>query len=91
MDAYLLLLVSCRLYTTIIRQRKKDFGEIEKIEKYSQRMFILGFRIILCVCVCVCVCVDYICVLLCVVAYVIICMFMSMMIYAPRGRFRVVS
>ena len=33
MDIYLRLLFSCRLYTTILRQRMKDFGEIEKIEK----------------------------------------------------------
>ena len=33
MDAYLQPVVSCRLYTTIIRQKKKDFREIEKIEK----------------------------------------------------------
>ena len=37
MDAYLRPLVSCRLHMTIIRQRKKDFGEIGKIEKYSQK------------------------------------------------------
>ena len=30
MDAYLRPLVSCCLITTIIRLRKKDFGEIEK-------------------------------------------------------------
>ena len=36
MDTYLRLLGSCRLYTLIISQRKKDFGEIEKIEKYSK-------------------------------------------------------
>ena len=30
MDAYLQPLVSRHLYTTIIRQKKKDFGEIEK-------------------------------------------------------------
>ena len=33
MNAYLRPLVLCRLFTTIIRQRKKDNGEIEKIEK----------------------------------------------------------
>ena len=31
MDAYLRQLVSCRLYATIMRQKKKGFGEIEKI------------------------------------------------------------
>ena len=73
MDAYLRPLVSCCLFTTIIRQRKKAIGEIEKIEKYSQKN--IDVRIAynsLCVCVCVCVCVDYICVLLCVVVYVIV-------------------
>ena len=34
MDAYLRPQVSFRFITTIIRQRKKDIGEIEKIEKY---------------------------------------------------------
>ena len=33
MDAYLRPPVSYRLYTTIIRQKNKDFGEIEKVEK----------------------------------------------------------
>ena len=32
MEAYLRPLVSCRLYSAIIKQ-KKDFREIEKIEK----------------------------------------------------------
>ena len=46
MYAYLQPLVSCCLYTTIIRQKKKDFGEIEKIEKDSvKRMFTLELRI----------------------------------------------
>ena len=31
MDAYLRPLVSCHLYATIIRQKKKNFGEIEKM------------------------------------------------------------
>ena len=63
MDVYIRLEVSCRLITTIIRQRKKDIGEIEKIEIYSQK----NLRIVcvcMCVCVYVCACVDYICVLL---------------------------
>ena len=38
MDAYLQPLVSCRLYTSIIRQRKKDLIEIEKFEKYCQKI-----------------------------------------------------
>ena len=33
MDAYLQPLVSCRLYIAIIRQKNKDLGKIEKIEK----------------------------------------------------------
>ena len=37
MGAYMRPLVSCCLYTTIIRQKKKDFGEIEKIEIYIQK------------------------------------------------------
>ena len=31
MNAYLRLLVSCLLYTTIIRQNKKDFGKIKNM------------------------------------------------------------
>ena len=30
MDAYLQVLVSCCLIMTIVRERKKDIGEIEK-------------------------------------------------------------
>ena len=52
--------------TTITRQRKKDIG---KIEKYSKTNVY-----VVCVCVCVCVFLDYICVLLCVVVYVIVSM-----------------
>ena len=62
MDAYLWPLVSCHLYTTIIRQKKKDFAEIEKIEKYIQKN--VNVRIehnSLCVCACACVC-AYVCV-----------------------------
>ncbi len=33
MDAFLRPLISCLLYTTILRQKKKDFGEIETSEK----------------------------------------------------------
>ena len=33
MDSYLQPLVPCCLYTAVIRQKKKDFEEIEKIEK----------------------------------------------------------
>ena len=68
-------------YTTIIRQRTKDFEEMEKIEKYRQnnvRIVYNSWCVCMCVCVwggvrkCVCVCVclyvwvAYICVLLCV-------------------------
>ena len=56
-DTYLQPLVSCCLYTAIIRLRKKDSGEIEKIEKIVKRMFTLELSITLCACVCVCVCV----------------------------------
>ena len=41
MGAYLRPLVSCRLYTSIIRQKNKDFGEIEKIENIVKRMVTL--------------------------------------------------
>ena len=40
MDAYLWPLVSRRLYITIIRQKKKDFGEIEKIEKVLSKEYL---------------------------------------------------
>ena len=70
MDAYLQPLVSCHLITIIIKQGKKDIGEMEKIEKYSQKNVYV--RIVynsFCVCLC------YICVLFCVVVYVIISIF----------------
>ena len=70
MDAYLRPLVSYCLYTTIIRKKKKDFGEIEKIEKLQSKE-----RVHLCVCVCV----EYISVSLCVVMYVILSMCVCMM------------
>ena len=69
MDANMRPLVSCPLYTIIIRQRKKDFVEIEKIEKYKI-MFMLDLRITL-MCVCVCVCGLYLCVVVWV-EYVIV-------------------
>ena len=90
MEAYLRPLVSCCLYTTIIRQKKKDLGEIEKIEKYSEKNVYVRIAYNFW-CVCVCVCIDYICILLCVAIYVIASMCMFMMIHAPRGRFEVVS
>ena len=65
MNAYLRPLVSCRLYTTLIRLRKKDFGEIEKIKHTVKRMFTLE----LCIALFVCVHRLY---LLCVVVHVII-------------------
>ena len=46
MDAYLRPLISCSLYTTIIRQRKKDFGEIEKNFKNTvKNMFTLEMQV----------------------------------------------
>ena len=79
MDSYLWPLVLCRLYYDN-NQAKKDIGEIEKIEKYSQLnvyaeigscfFFFFLFGVYVCVCVraCVCVCVhaNHICVLLCI-------------------------
>ena len=62
MDADLQSLVSCRLYMTIIKQRKKDFGEIEKVEKYCQKNFYVNITYNSFVCVFVYV--DYICLLL---------------------------
>ena len=61
MDAYLRVQVSCRLIMIIIRQRKKDIGEIGKIEKSSQKNVYVEivyntFILWVCVCVYVCVC-----------------------------------
>ena len=53
MGIYLQPLVSCRL---IIRQQKKDIGEIEKYSQKNVRVVYNSF--------CVCVCVDYIRVLM---------------------------
>ena len=44
MDAFLRPLAPCRFYPAIIRQKRKDFGEIENIEKYSQK------NVFVCVC-----------------------------------------
>ena len=93
--AYLWPLVSCRHRTSIIRQKKKDFGETEKSKNTTKRTFTLELRItLLCVCararVCVSVCVDYICQLLCVVVYVVVSMCVCMMIHALLSRFEVV-
>ena len=57
---------------TIIKQKAKDIGEIEKIEKYSQknvRIVYNSFRVRICICA------SYICVLLCVIVYMIFSMF----------------
>ena len=92
MDDYLQPLVSCYPYYDNHQAEKERFWRNRK--NIAKRMFTLRFRIILLyvyVCVCVCVCVDYICVLLCVLVYVIVCMFVYTMIHAPRGRFDVVS
>ena len=40
MAAYLRPLVSCCPYTAIIRQKKNDFGEIEKIEKIQSKEYL---------------------------------------------------
>ena len=40
MNAYLRPLVSCRLYTAIISQKKKNFVDIEKMEKLSSKEFL---------------------------------------------------
>ena len=55
--------VSCSLITTIIRIRKKDIGEIKKIDLCMCVCLCVDY---ICVLLCVCLCVDYICVLLCV-------------------------
>ena len=41
MGGYLRPVASCRFYTAIIRLKKKDFGEIEKIEKIQSKDFLL--------------------------------------------------
>ena len=59
MDSYLRPLVSCRLITTIIRQRNKDVREIKKIKKYSQKNIYVGIVyncVGVCRCVCMCMC-----------------------------------
>ena len=57
MNSYLRPLVSCCLFTTIIRQRKKDITEIEEIEEYSQNVYVrIVYDSFECVCVGVCVC-----------------------------------
>ena len=56
MDAYLQALVSCHLYMIIIRQKKRDFGEIKKNQKdIIKRIFRLELCLSLCVYVCVCI------------------------------------
>ena len=76
MDAYLQPLLSCRLYTTIFWQKKKDLGENKKNRKNTVKwMFTLGMRGKTFVCVYVgiifaycCVC-SYIWLLVCVWVY----------------------
>ena len=64
MDAYLQPLVSCHLYMAIIREKKKDFGEIEENQKIIiKKNFMLELHISL---LFIYVCVDYICISLCV-------------------------
>ena len=54
MDAYLQPQCSCHLIMTIIRQRKKDIGEIERIKKYSlNNVYIEIVYITFCVCICI--------------------------------------
>ena len=56
MEAYLRPLVSCRLYTAIIKAEKDRFWRDRK--NIAKRIFMLELRISLSsVCVCVCVCV----------------------------------
>ena len=64
MEACLRPLVSWRLITTIIKERKNDIGEIEKFKKYSQNNVRIVYNSL---CECVCVCVEFTCVLLCLV------------------------
>ena len=73
MGAYLRPLVSRRLNTTIIGQKKKDFGKIENIEKIVKRMFTLELLIRLCACMYVCMCVWIIFACCCVWAYMCMC------------------
>ena len=76
MDAYLWPLLSPRFYTKVIWRRKKDFGEIEKNRKINAyvRVVYNSLCVRVCTCVRLCECVDYICVLFCMVVYVIISM-----------------
>ena len=60
MDAYLQLMVSCYLYKKIIRQKKKDFGEIKKLERILMlglhSIFLCEWRLYLHIVVCGCIC-----------------------------------
>ena len=58
--------ISCHPLTTIIRQRKKDIGEIEK---YSQKNVRIVYNS-LCVCVPMCV---FMCIYTCVCVCVFVC------------------
>ena len=78
-------------YAILIRRtsdRKRKIWEKSKNRK-DRRMFTLELRIIF-LYVCVCVCVDYISVLLCVVAYMIVCVCVYVIIHALRDRFAIV-
>ena len=59
---------------------------LKKSKKYSRKNVYVRIM-----CNFLCVCVDYICILLGVVVYVIVSMCLCMMIHAPHGRFEVVS
>ena len=85
MDVYLWPLVSCRLFTTIIRQRNKDIWKIEKIEKYTQRNGWFVYNSFLCVCmyVCICVCFD--------LSFIIIIIIIIIIIKCLYQRYRVPS
>ena len=82
MDIYLWLLVSCRLYTTIIRLKRRILKKSKNRKVIIKRNFYIRIvhKSFKCVCVCVCdvylrivsVCVDCICVLFCVVVCVIV-------------------
>ena len=62
MNANLWPLDSCGLYTKIIWQKKKDFGEIKKIWKYNQKnVYIRVVYNFLCVCVCVGMLIIFVC------------------------------
>ena len=85
MEAYLQPLVSCHLYTAIIRQKKKNLEKSKILKDIVKIIFTLELRIIL-----VYVCGGYIFIMLYVVVYVCVCVCVCVMIRAPHGRFEVV-